>query len=129
MLGAGEDQHLLELARARLDDVGQQGPLALPVHGMHHLADQLGGGVLRGDLHGGRVLEELGRQLLDLVREGGREEQGLPLGGQQGQDLLDVPDEAHVEHAVGFIQHQDLQLAEIQVALALVIQQAAGSGH
>jgi hypothetical protein len=73
-------------------------------------------------------LSRLVGQLLDLVREGGREEQGLLLGGQQREDLLDVADEAHVEHAVGLVQHQDLELAEVEVALALVVQQAARRG-
>ena len=124
--GTGEDQHLLELPG--LDDVGQQGPLALAVHGMDDLADQLGGGVGGCDLHGGGGPQELRGQLLDLVREGGREEQGLPFRGQQREDLLDVADEPHVEHAVGLVQHQDLQLAEVQVALALMVQQAARRG-
>jgi hypothetical protein len=52
-------------------------------------------------------------QGLDLVGEGGREQQVLALLGQQREDLLDVADEAHVEHAVGFVQHQDLDAGEV----------------
>ncbi len=38
-------------------------------------------------------------------------------------------DEAHVEHAVGFVQHQHLDLVEAQRALIDQIEQAAGRGH
>ena len=38
-------------------------------------------------------------------------------------------DEAHVEHAVGFVEHQHLDLIETQRALVHQIDQAAGRGH
>ncbi len=60
----------------------------------------------------GIVLELLG-ELADLVRERGREEQRLALLRKQRDDPLDVGDEAHVEHAVGFVEDQDLDLAEV----------------
>ena len=45
---------------------------------------------------------------------------------QHGDDALDVVDEAHVEHAVGFVEHQHLDLVEAQRALVDQIEQAAG---
>jgi hypothetical protein len=48
------------------------------------------------------------RRAPDLVREGRGEQQVLALLRQQGEHALDVADEAHVEHAVGFVEHQDL---------------------
>ena len=48
---------------------------------------------------------------------------------QHGDDALDVMDEAHVEHAVGFVEHQDLDLVEAHRALVDQIEQAAGRGH
>ena len=47
-------------------------------------------------------------ELGDLPRHGGREEQRLPLGRQLADDAADVVDEAHVEHAVGFVEHEHL---------------------
>ena len=47
----------------------------------------------------------------------------------QGQHFLDVVNEAHVQHAVGFVQDQDLHLRQVQRALLRVVQQAAGGGH
>jgi hypothetical protein len=38
----------------------------------------------------------------------------LPGEGEELADALDVGDEAHVEHAVGFVEHQDLDLAQLE---------------
>ena len=38
-------------------------------------------------------------------------------------------DEAHVQHAVGFIKHQHFDGGQVQVALLLQVQQAARRGH
>ena len=46
----------------------------------------------------------------------------------QREDLLDVVDEAHVEHAVGFVEHEDLDVAQVERALLLQVEQAAGGG-
>ena len=48
---------------------------------------------------------------------------------QHGDDALDVVDEAHVEHAVGFVEHQHLDLVEAQRALVDQIEQAARCRH
>ena len=48
---------------------------------------------------------------------------------QHGDDALDVVDEAHVEHAVGFVEHQHLDLVEAQRALVDQIEQTARRRH
>ena len=66
----------------------------------------------------------------DILRHRRREEQRLPLDRQLGDDLPDVVDEAHVEHAVGFVEHQEFDLVELQpVALHEVEQAAGGRDH
>ena len=75
----------------------------------------------------GLVRNSLG-QAPDVVREGGGEEQRLALAGEQAHDLADVRDEAHVEHPVGLVEDEDLDLAEVHRALADVVQQPARSG-
>jgi hypothetical protein len=52
----------------------------------------------------------------------------LPLRGKQRQDPADVVDEAHVEHAVGLVQDQDLDLAQVHGLLLDVVEQAPGGG-
>ena len=50
------------------------------------------------------------------------------LFGSLRDDLADVVDEAHVEHAVGFVEHEELDLAELQAVAAHEVEQAAGRG-
>ena len=126
-LGTGEYQHLAPVVF--LDDVGQQGFFLAASHGVDHLGNALHGGVAGGDLHALRVLEQAIGQVTNFVTEGGREQQALLVFGHQGQHFFHVMDEAHVQHAVGFVQHQHLHLAEVEHALLCQIQQSAGCGH
>ena len=81
-----------------------------------------------GHLDAHRVLQEGVDQALDLRRHGGREEQRLPARRQQLADALDVGDEAHVEHAVGLVDDEDLDAGQQDLAAPEVIEQAARRG-
>ena len=48
--------------------------------------------------------------------------------GKQGQDALHVGPEAHVEHAVGLVEDEHLDVREVAVALAAQVEQAARGG-
>ena len=48
---------------------------------------------------------------------------------QQLADLLDVGDEAHVEHAVGFVDDEDLDAHQHDAAALEVIEQASRSSR
>jgi hypothetical protein len=50
------------------------------------------------------------------------------LAGRGRCDVVDVVDEAHVEHAVGFVEHQHLDVLEHGLAGTEVVDQAAGGG-
>ena len=65
----------------------------------------------------------------DILGHRRREEQRLPPDRQFGDDLPDVVDEAHVEHAVGLVEHEKLDLAELEPVALHEIEQAAGRGH
>ena len=67
-------------------------------------------------------------QMLHGRFDGGREEHGLPPGGDGGHDPLDGGQEAHVQHAVGLIQHQDADCGQIHQLAAQEIVKAARSG-
>ncbi len=127
VLGAGKHQHLLPVVAA--DQPGQQLALAALVDGVGHLRDLADGRVARRDVDFHRLVQELRRQRTDVARERGREQQRLPLFGQQGKNPANVADEAHVQHAVGLVQYQDFDPVQNAVALLQVIQQAAGCGH
>jgi hypothetical protein len=61
----------------------------------------------------------------DFRRHRGGEEQRLARERRQFEDAFDVGDEAHVEHAVGFVDDHDLHAGEQQLAALKVIEQAA----
>ena len=126
-LGACEHQHLAPVALA--DDVREQGFFLAPAHQVHGLLDALHRGVARRHLNVFGLAQQAVGQIADFVAEGGRKQQRLFLLGHQGQHFFDVVDKAHVQHAVGLVEHQDLDLAQVQRALARVVQQAAGGGH
>jgi hypothetical protein len=91
--------------------------------------DPLDGRRLRRYRHADGVAQHGVGQPGDLLRHGGREEQSLAFAAQHGDDALDVMDEAHVEHAVGFVQHQDFHLVERHGALVDQIEQTARRCH
>ena len=103
----------------------QQFALAVAVHQMHVVRHQFGGAVGRRDLHQLRVVQEGVGQCLDVVVEGGGEQQVLPLGRQELEHLAHVTDEAHVEHAVGLVQHEDFHPREVHGLLLGQIDQPA----
>ena len=77
---------------------------------MDHLLDGFDRIIAPTNFDGGGRLQQAIRQLLDRIGKGRREQQGLLVARQQGQQLANVVDEAHVEHAIGFVQHEDLDL-------------------
>jgi hypothetical protein len=50
------------------------------------------------------------------------------LARRRGGDDVDVVDEAHVQHAVGLVQHQHLDVLQHALAAGHVVEQAAGGG-
>ena len=89
------------------------------------MRDGFGDGVARRHRDLARVAQELRGELLDVVRERGREHQRLALFRQVVQHPLQRRQEAHVEHAVGFVQHQGVDRRQVRGALAEVVEQAA----
>ena len=127
MLRPGEDERLAD--RPGPDQPAEQLALPLAVDRVDDLPNQLGRRVTPSDLDRGWPIEEAIGQSPDLVGEGGREEQVLALRGQQGEDLPDVPDEAHVEHPVRLVEDQDLDPGEVDRSLAHVVEEPARRGH
>ena len=93
------------------------------------LGDALDRGGDRRHGHARRIAQHLFGEFGDILWHRRREEQRLPLDRQLGDDLPDVVDEAHVEHAVGLVEHEELDLSELQAVALHEIEQAAGRGH
>ena len=82
--------------------------------------------VLSLDLDGDRFSHELRAEFGNALGVGGRKQQGLALFRTLLGDFDDVVEEAHVEHAVGFVEHQGVERIELQAAALQVVHQAAG---
>ena len=124
-LGAGEDDHRVE--RLHFQDAGQRIELVHAAHPPVALADVGAGSGLGGDGHFHRVAQVGLRDAPDLVRHGGREQRHLAGFRQLLQHRLDIIDEAHAQHFVGFVQHQRLQLGQVQGAAIQVVDDPARS--
>ncbi len=112
---------------ALADDAAQGRALLFRRSARRHqrLGDVLGGRGGLGDFDAHRIVEERIGEAGDFGRHGRREEQSLAREGHQLADALDVRDEAHVEHAVGFVDDQDLDRVQEQAAASGEIEQAA----
>ncbi len=79
-----------------------------------------------GDLDAGGVVDQALDVGKDAVVERGGKEQRLAVGRQLRHDLAHLGHEAHVEHAVGLVQHKDLHAAEAAGVPLDQVDQAAG---
>ncbi len=122
--GAREDEHRVVRTPPQHPD---QGLDLVPVGHPHPLLLDVIDGErvpLHRDLRG---IGEVGlRDALDRVGHGGREQGDLPPLGRRGEQLADVVDEAHAQHLVGLVEHEQLDRLERQRAAAQVIEQPAG---
>ena len=125
-LGAREDDDPLEALIGQ--EMIEQGALEAGVHEINALVDLLDGAALRCDLDLLGVLENFRGKLGDVVRHRRREQQGLPVLGHRGRDATDVADEAHVEHAIGFVEDEEADLSELHVAALDQVEQTARRG-
>ncbi len=108
---AGDELRLVHVVRT--EDV------LLDVGDGHALALGRGGADVR------RLRHVPAGQADDRARHGRREQHRLALGRQVVHDLLDVGQEAQVEHLVGLVQDEGLDVREVELALTGQVEQAA----
>ncbi len=82
----------------------------------------------RLDLDALGALRHAAGELADHAGERRREEQRLALLRHAREDRVELLLEAHVEHAVGLVQHQDLDAPESHAAAVQVVLEAARRG-
>src|SRR5207248_6373548 len=78
--------------------------------------------------HARGIAQHLVGELGDVLWHRRRKEQRLTADWQFGNDLPDVVDEAHVEHAVGLVEHEKFDLSELQAVALHEVEQTAGGG-
>ena len=128
MLGPREGQDAP--AVGALEDGEEEPRLQLRGHGVRGVGDPGGRGRRSLHLDRDRIAQHLAGEGQDRSRHRGREEEGLPPGGQIPQDAANVGQEAHVEHPVRLVDDEDLEPVEAPAAvrLAEVVEEATGRG-
>ena len=127
VFGAGEDQCTGHTGCGQ--HIDEQVLFLRLAHEVHFLLDRFRRAASALYLDGHRVEQDRVSQLLDVLRHGGRKEQGLSPWGQELDDLSDVVDEAHVEHGVRLVEHEVLEVVQSDVALVDEVQEAPRCGH
>ena len=112
LLGTRKDQHRVE--GFRFEDPGQGVEFMDATDKPIALANVLGSrGFCRdGDFFG---IAQMGLgNFSNTWRHGGREQRNLAFGRRLLQDALDVVNEAHAQHFVGFVEHHPAQFGQVQ---------------
>ncbi|MNS60168.1 hypothetical protein D3C72_931490 [compost metagenome] len=126
-LGGREDDGLIQLGVAQ--HVIQQLHLVAGIVRVQQALRDVGVLFLgAGHLDTLRVAHHLRGQLGNRAVQRGREQQRLAVFRQAADDGFDVFNEAHVQHAVGFVQHQRVHGVQLDATRLQVIDQAAGGG-
>ena len=125
-LGAREDEHAVD--GLLFENADQQVELVGALDGAGALAHGVGSGADLADADLLRLVEHFLGQLADLVRHGGREQQRLALLRHGGDDGADVADKAHVEHPVGLVEDEDVDVRDVDAAALHVVEQTARRG-
>ena len=126
MFGPCKDEHALK--GFVFQEVVQHDLLERTRALVEQLGDGLGRGSTTADLDHLRVALILLREGLDLAGERGGEHQGLAFLGERTDDGIDRGQEAHVQHAVSFIEDEVLDSGEVAMALAAEVEQTARGG-
>ena len=80
---------------------------------IHHLSNAIGRDFLRFDAHERRIVHVLIGEFEYALRQRCRKQHRLTTIGrrQTTQHVADVGDEAEIEHAIGFVEHDGLRFA------------------
>ena len=122
-LGAHEDERALVLARDGRRDLH----LVHLVHEQERVVHLVDGHVVGHDLVLDRIVQVTLHQPVDRAVERRGEEHRLRLGFDLVEQLLHLRQEAHVDHAVGLVEHEHLDLLQDHLAPLHQVDEAAGS--
>ncbi len=126
MLGTGEHKGRRDLAA--FQHMKEQAAFIFLIDEINGLLDGVCRGRNRRHLHLGGVHQNGTGQFLYLRRHRRREEKRMPLSRQFRQDLPDIMDKTHVQHPIGFIEHEIANILEVEQFLLRKIEQATRSG-
>ncbi len=126
-LGAHEDDHTVEVFH--FENTGQGIQLVGALHQPVELLDFRIVAHRAGDADFLRIFQVLLGHRPDRFGHGGGEQRHLPVARGLLENRLDIVNEAHAQHFVGFVEHQGLELAEVHGAPIEVVKQTPGRTH
>ena len=92
------------------------------------MLDRLGRRAARADLNRFRIVHRPLDERLDLRRHGGGKQRGVALARTFFHEPAHVGQKTHVEHPVGFVEHEKFHLVQFHRALFEMIEQTSGRG-
>ncbi len=123
MLGPRKDERIPRIGR---DHFEQERGLLVAADHVDVLRRLRRRRALRSDGHLDGVLQVHAGERAEIGRHRRREEQRLPIRREHLHDAIELRLEPHVEHAVGLVEHEELDGGEIDRAALQVIDHAAG---
>ena len=108
-------EHENRLHRLALEEIREQAALPLPRNRIDVVRDGVRRRRSAPDLHDDGLAQILSRQRFDLGRHRRAEQQRLPICWDITHDTADLRCESHVEHAIGFVEHEHLEIIERHV--------------
>jgi hypothetical protein len=127
VLRSGEDQDRIHFGF--LEQLHQQCRLALARDRIHRVGNRARCLRAAADLDHDWFAQVLPGQGLDFGRHRRAEEQRLTVFGNLADDAIELRREPHVEHAIRFVEHENLEVVEHDVLSFHVIQQATRCGN
>ena len=125
-LGAGEHQKALGVLFR--DQVLQKCELVVAVHKQKLVINVFGHFVVIGCLNGQWIFKGTVGQVTHAAAHGGREQNGLACIRHFCRDGFYIVHKAHVQHAVGFVQHEKLNVGHVNRATLHMVHQTTGGG-
>src|SRR5690606_27412311 len=127
--GVGEHDGLA-LALVEQQPLGNFLPVGVVVHRDHLLTNRRGIGLHAVQLEPARLIQDLLDHAADaLIAGGGGEQHGLTLLGAGAGDTQHIFAEAHVQHAVSFVDNQGLNFGQVQPAGFQLLQGTTRGGN
>ena len=110
MLGAAENKHALKIGFLQKSD--EQVKLLRPGDRVKRVINRLVNGTIHSALNALRILKRKRSDSSNLRRNGCGKEQRLAIFRTARDDVLDDRQESHVEHAIYFVENEDLNASE-----------------
>ena len=123
VLRPAENQHRIEIHA--LQQLKHQVGFLLVGNGINDVLDRLGRRPARADFDRLRVFHRPLDECFDLRRNGGGKQGRMALARAFLNDAAHVRQKAHVQHPVGLVEHEELDLVQAQRAAFQMVQQAS----